>query len=181
MATAATPSLCSRHHHQDLSPTHDFTASGLAEFRVRTSYISRESVGCRGGDHGVGQWSCGGSSPWTQLLVAILLNSAKQYNYCVLVSLGRFYSVSPAFPRLLHLLSNEVMLKAQDIVGDNLLARPVEVGTGLDRQAWFHYFSVFPESGQLEACPACLCSIPWVLPWLSWESRGCAETRTAAD
>lgn len=40
---------------------------------------------------------------------------------------ARFYSSGPAFHRLLRLLSNEVMSKARDLVGQDALSCPEEV------------------------------------------------------
>ena len=43
---------------------------------------------------------------------------------------ARFYSSASSFHRLLRLLSNEVMVKARDIVGADVLASPEKVASG---------------------------------------------------
>ena len=47
------------------------------------------------------------------------------YDFCICnVCMYRFYSTGTHFHRVLHLVANEVMLKARDIVGENILDEP---------------------------------------------------------
>ena len=48
----------------------------------------------------------------------------------------RFYSSGTHFHRMLHLLANEVMLKAKDIVGEDILEEPEMVNPAF---LWHHY------------------------------------------
>ena len=54
----------------------------------------------------------------------------------------RFYSTGTHFHRILHLLANEVMLKARDIVGEDILDNPEMVNHVFPRHT-FYMLSLF--------------------------------------
>ena len=49
--------------------------------------------------------------------------------FLLVFCIHRFYSAGSHFHRMLHLLSNEIMLKARDIVGEDILDDPEMVNT----------------------------------------------------